>query len=65
MKERIQKIIASTGHCSRRKAEVLIKEGKITVNDKKVKLGFVLDNEKIKTAKITINGKKLNLHFQK
>ncbi len=65
MKERIQKIIASTGHCSRRKAEVLIKEGKITVNDKKVKLGFVLDNEKIKTAKIAIDGKKLNRQNKK
>ena len=36
MGERIQKIIANTGYCSRRKAEVLIKEGKVEVNNKKI-----------------------------
>ena len=32
---RIQKYIAETGLCSRRKAEEYIREGKITVNGKK------------------------------
>lgn len=32
MKERLQKVIASCGYCSRRKAEELIKTGHVTVN---------------------------------
>ena len=32
--ERLQKVIASTGYCSRRKAEELITKGQITVNGK-------------------------------
>ena len=32
--ERLQKIIASSGYTSRRKAEELIKEGRVKVNDK-------------------------------
>lgn len=35
--ERLQKIIATTGYCSRRKAEELISEGRVTVNGEKVK----------------------------
>ena len=34
--ERLQKKIANSGYCSRRKAEELIKEGKVKVNDKVV-----------------------------
>ncbi len=34
--ERLQKIIAEAGYCSRRKAEELIKQGKVFVNGKKV-----------------------------
>ena len=34
--ERLQKVIAETGYTSRRKAEELIKAGKVYVNDKKV-----------------------------
>lgn len=34
--DRIQKLIAESGHCSRRKAEELIKEGKVTLNGKVV-----------------------------
>ena len=30
--ERLQKVIAEAGICSRRKAEVLIKDGKVKVN---------------------------------
>lgn len=39
--ERLQKKIASLGYCSRRKAEELIKEGKVKVNNKTItELGF-------------------------
>lgn len=38
--ERIQKIIANSGYCSRRKAEELIKLGKVKVNGEVVELGF-------------------------
>ncbi|NOZ13668.1 MAG: rRNA pseudouridine synthase [Acidobacteria bacterium] len=34
--ERVQKIIARAGICSRRKAEILIEEGRVTVNGKRV-----------------------------
>lgn len=37
--ERIQKIIANSGMCSRRKAESLIEKGLVTVNGQKAKLG--------------------------
>ena len=39
MKERLQKIIANAGYCSRRKAEILIKEGRVQVNGKTADLG--------------------------
>lgn len=38
-KERIQKILSDLGFTSRRKAEKLIEEGKVTLNGRKVKLG--------------------------
>ena len=34
--ERLQKVIANIGYCSRRKAEELIKKGFVTVNDKMI-----------------------------
>lgn len=37
--ERIQKIIANSGYCSRRKAEELIDKGQVKVNGEKAKLG--------------------------
>lgn len=39
MEHRVQKIIAETGFCSRRKAEEFIEQGKVTVNNKKITLG--------------------------
>ena len=36
MKERVQKIIAERGVCSRRAAEKLIEEGRVRVNGRKV-----------------------------
>ncbi|RLE46381.1 pseudouridine synthase [Candidatus Woesearchaeota archaeon] len=53
MMERIQKIIAQAGICSRRKAEELIKKGKVKVNGRTAKIG----EKAKKTDKITVNGK--------
>ncbi len=36
---RVQKLLSNYGYCSRRKAEQLIEEGRVTVNGKKVSLG--------------------------
>jgi 23S rRNA pseudouridine2605 synthase len=54
-KERIQKIIAQSGLCSRRSAEELIAEGLVTINNKKAKLG---DKATAQDA-IKVEGKKL------
>jgi len=43
MRERLQKILAQAGICSRRSAEKLILEGVVTVNGKTVKLGDQAD----------------------
>ena len=52
---RIQKYIAETGLCSRRKAEEYIKEGKIGVNGKIAEIGQNVEENDI----ITYNGKLL------
>lgn len=51
--QRIQKIIANSGYCSRRKAETLIEQGRVKLNNQMVKLGdkATLEDE------IIINGK--------
>lgn len=50
--ERLQKKIASSGYCSRRKAEELIKSGKVKVNGELItELGFKVEN----TDQITID----------
>ncbi len=46
MEERVQKIMANSGYCSRRHAEELISKGKVFVNGKKIKLGDKADAEK-------------------
>ena len=57
MKLRLQVYLARTGiSTSRRKAEVLIKDGKILVNGKVAKLGDKVDSDK---DKVTLSGKKL------
>jgi 23S rRNA pseudouridine2605 synthase len=53
--ERIQKLIANSGSCSRRKAEELIEKGLVKVNGKLVKLGDSANE----TDRITINGQLL------
>lgn len=55
--ERVQKIIVQTGHCSRRKAEALIIEGKVKVNGETITIG---DKAEI-TDKISIDGKELKI----
>ncbi|MEA3496701.1 MAG: pseudouridine synthase [Bacteroidota bacterium] len=53
---RLNKIIASSGYCSRRKADVLISKGLVTVNRKvTTDLGIKINDN----AEIIINGKKL------
>ena len=54
--ERLQKVIANSGYCSRRKAEELIKEGKVKVNDKIVtELGTkVEESDQIKIEDILL-----------
>ncbi|MFH1917145.1 MAG: pseudouridine synthase, partial [Nanoarchaeota archaeon] len=46
MLERVQKIIANAGYCSRRKAEEFIADGRVSVNGKMIKLGDKADSEK-------------------
>ncbi|MGY5139340.1 pseudouridine synthase [Mycoplasmopsis gallinarum] len=55
--ERIQKLIAQSGYCSRREAEELIKKGKVLVNGTVAKLGDVADLNAI----INVKGQILNL----
>lgn len=43
--ERVQKIIAESGFCSRRKAEELIRKGLVLVNGKKIELGSKADSK--------------------
>ncbi len=46
MTERVQKIIAASGYCSRRKAEELIIAGKVSVNGEKIHIGDKADFSK-------------------
>ncbi|MEM4230563.1 MAG: pseudouridine synthase, partial [Candidatus Pacearchaeota archaeon] len=55
-KQRLQKLISSAGICSRRKAEQLIKDGKVILNQKIAKLGNKADPQ---TDLIIIEGKPL------
>lgn len=57
MAERIQKIIASSGYCSRRTAEKLIKEGKVSINNKVACIGESVET----TDNITIDGNPIPL----
>ena len=45
MQQRLQKIIAAAGYCSRRRAEDLIAAGRVRVNDQVAKLGDQADAE--------------------
>ena len=54
--QRLQKIIANSGFTSRRKAEELIEQGKVKLNDQLAKLG----DKATETDKITINDSPIN-----
>lgn len=56
MKERLQKIIAAHGITSRRKAEELIEQGRVTCNGEIARLGMTADPE---TDEILVDGKPL------
>lgn len=56
-KVRIQKIIADSGYCSRRKAEQLITDGQVKVNGRPIKLG---DKADPKNDLITVDGEKIS-----
>ncbi len=62
MVERIQKIIANAGFCSRRKAEELIEQGLVKLNGEPAKLGDKADGSK---DKIIIDGKELSVSDEK
>ncbi|MDE5791945.1 MAG: hypothetical protein K2H66_00280 [Oscillospiraceae bacterium] len=52
---RIQKILADSGYCSRRKAEVLIQAGRVQRNGRPVKLGDKASPRDI----ISVDGQKI------
>lgn len=53
--ERLQKIIANSGYCSRRKAEEFIEQGKVKLNGELAKLGDKATSE----DKIVVNGEEM------
>ena len=57
MTERLQKLIARSGLCSRRAAESLLSEGRVTVNSAAVKLGDKADPE---CDVVAVDGKEIN-----
>lgn len=57
MEERLQKLIAQSGICSRRKAEELILAGKVKVNGKVV---TTLGTKASSSDRITVNGKAIS-----
>ena len=52
---RVQKLISNYGYCSRRKAETLIEEGRVSVNGKKITIGDKAGTE----DKIAVDGQVL------
>ena len=62
MTERLQKLIARSGLCSRRAAESLLSEGRVTVNGAAVKLGDKADPE---CDVVAVDGKEINFTEKK
>ena len=57
--ERLQKVIANSGYCSRRKAEEYIQNGKVLVNGKMItELGYKVSKDEV----ISVNGTVLENH---
>jgi 23S rRNA pseudouridine2605 synthase len=53
--ERVQKLLSSYGFCSRRKAEELIKQGRVRVNNKEISIG----DSASETDRIFVDGKEV------
>ncbi len=60
-KQRVQKLIALAGLCSRRKAEELIEQGRVKVNNKIISLGDQYTEEDI----ITVDNKRIKISKEK
>ena len=63
VRQRINKVLANYGICSRRKADLLIKEGKILVNGSFASIGMKIN---LDLDNIKINGQELKnimLHY--
>ncbi len=57
MKERLNKIIAKSGYCSRRKADELISAGKVKINGQTItSLGILVDKDK---DRVSVEGREL------
>ena len=68
MKERLQKFLSRAGVASRRKAEVLITEGRVTVNGQRAELGMKVSNEdevRVSGERIENNTKRVTYAFNK
>lgn len=55
--QRINKLLSQQAICSRRRAEILIKEKKVIVNGQIAQIGMKVNTQ---TDSITVNGKKIN-----
>ena len=62
MTERVQKLIAAGGLCSRRTAEEWIRAGRVTVNGRRVSLGDRADPD---TDVIAVDGRAVGAHARK
>ncbi len=62
MKERVQKLLAQAGICSRRAAEAMIEAGRVTVNGRKIHLGDQADGVR---DVICVDGKRIREEEQK
>ncbi len=62
MTERVQKLIAAGGACSRRTAEDWIRAGRVTVNGRRVSLGDRADPD---TDVIAVDGRAVGAHARK
>lgn len=62
MRQRLQKILSAAGFASRRKAEELIKEGRVTVNGRVAALGESADPE---TDRIEVDGERVSVRKER
>ena len=68
MATRINKYLSEVGYCSRRVADKLIKEGKVTINGKISEVGTMVersDQVEVKGQRIEMSTKKIYLAFNK